>query len=807
MIKVGMYINDRYEIIDKVGSGGMADVYKAKCHRLNRYVAIKVLKSEYSSDKNFVSKFRNEAQSAAGLSHPNIVNVYDVGEDNGLYYIVMELVEGITLKRFIERKGHLEIKEAVGIAIQIAQGMEAAHANHIIHRDIKPQNIIISREGKVKVTDFGIAKAATSNTVTQNAIGSVHYLSPEQARGGYSDERSDIYSLGVTIYEMLTGRVPFAGDNTVSVALLHIQGEATPMRELNPSVSVSLDKIVQKCMQKKQERRYQNASELIQDLKNSINNPDGDFVHISSGVVTESPTKKMTDRQMKEIETAAKSQSTLYSKTEQSRPKKIRNDEEDDLDSMDSRIEKALTVGSVIALIVVGIAVLYVIANFFHLFDFLDPEKNNTLIPTSPPSVTAPPTPTISPTPTPELVEMPYVIGLTAEDAVTSLDTVSTKFTIIYEEDYSEEYAAGQIMKQYPNSSASISKTMTITLTVSSGPEPLKLPNVYNLSLSEAKETLSSKGWNTTVVEYQSSSMIAAGCIISTLPERFEIVEQGSRIVLYVSTGSEKRSVPDLLGKTVDEAKTALTEAGLTVGTVENAYSDTIAAGLVCSQSTAAEAQLDVGAVVNIYVSMGPNPNPSPTPSPSPLPEEPEGGNGDVPVVNPDAGEGEDGNGDVPAVNPDAGESEDGNGDAPVVNPEGGEGNGDTSAVNPEGGEGNGDTPAVNPDDEEEPQDPTPTPTPVGELKYRGTVDITEFPFSDSAQMVDVTLELVQGDVMITIYDEFGITEDDFMMDLASFSFALDDKRLSAGEANVYMYVDLIPSETVYTVMLEEFYE
>ena len=207
MIKVGMYINDRYEIIDKVGSGGMADVYKAKCHRLNRYVAIKVLKAEYSSDKNFVSKFRNEAQSAAGLSHPNIVNVYDVGEDNGLYYIVMELVEGITLKRFIERKGHLEIKEAVGISIQIAQGMEAAHANHIIHRDIKPQNIIISREGKVKVTDFGIAKAATSNTVTQNAIGSVHYLSPEQARGGYSDERSDIYSLGVTLYEMLTGQV------------------------------------------------------------------------------------------------------------------------------------------------------------------------------------------------------------------------------------------------------------------------------------------------------------------------------------------------------------------------------------------------------------------------------------------------------------------------------------------------------------------------------------------------------------------------------------------------------------------------
>ena len=192
MINPGMMISDRYEIIDRVGSGGMADVYKAKCHRLNRYVAIKVLKQEYSSDAKFVAKFRAEAQSVAGLSHPNIVNVYDVGEDNGLHYIVMELVEGITLKKFIEKKGKLDVKEAVGIGIQIAQGMEAAHNNHIIHRDIKPQNIIISKEGKVKVTDFGIAKAATSNTITSNAMGSVHYISPEQARGGYSDEKSDI---------------------------------------------------------------------------------------------------------------------------------------------------------------------------------------------------------------------------------------------------------------------------------------------------------------------------------------------------------------------------------------------------------------------------------------------------------------------------------------------------------------------------------------------------------------------------------------------------------------------------------------
>ena len=235
MLRKGMFISDRYEIIDKVGSGGMSDVYKAKCHKLNRYVAIKVLKPEFSEDKNFVSKFRVEAQSAAGLSHPNIVNVFDVGEDNGIYYIVMELIEGITLKKYIERKGKLPVKVAVSILIQVAQGIEAAHNNHIIHRDIKPQNIIISKEGKVKVTDFGIARAASTNTISSNAMGSVHYISPEQAKGGFIDEKSDIYSLGITLYEMVTGRLPFEGDSTVSIALQHVQNEL-PIADLKKSL-------------------------------------------------------------------------------------------------------------------------------------------------------------------------------------------------------------------------------------------------------------------------------------------------------------------------------------------------------------------------------------------------------------------------------------------------------------------------------------------------------------------------------------------------------------------------------------------
>ena len=241
MLNPGMILSNRYEIIELIGTGGMSEVYKAKCHVLNRYVAIKVLKPEFSSDVNFVTKFRIEAQSAAGLSHPNIVNVYDVGEDNGIYYIVMELVEGITLKEYIQEKGRLKSDEAINIAIQIAQGLEVAHQNHTIHRDIKPQNIIVSKNGGIKVTDFGIARAASSNTMTANAMGSVHYISPEQARGGFSDERSDIYSLGITMYEMVTGHVPFEGENNVAVALMHIQGEMISPREYYPVIPTSLE--------------------------------------------------------------------------------------------------------------------------------------------------------------------------------------------------------------------------------------------------------------------------------------------------------------------------------------------------------------------------------------------------------------------------------------------------------------------------------------------------------------------------------------------------------------------------------------
>lgn len=294
MVVPGMYLADRYEILEKIGSGGMADVYKAKDHKLNRLVAVKVLKHEFSVDATFVKKFRVEAQSAAGLSHPNVVNVYDVGEENGIHYIVMELVQGITLKKYIEMKGKLDIKEALNISVQIASGLQAAHDNRIIHRDIKPQNIIMSRDGKVKVTDFGIAKVADSTTVTTNAAGSVHYISPEQARGGYSDAKSDIYSLGITMYEMLTGKVPFEGETNVAVALLHIQGEMVPPRKLEPSIPRSFEKIILKCTQKKPDRRYATDRELIADLRKVLTHPDGEYVVLAGAPGMNSPANDQT---------------------------------------------------------------------------------------------------------------------------------------------------------------------------------------------------------------------------------------------------------------------------------------------------------------------------------------------------------------------------------------------------------------------------------------------------------------------------------------------------------------------------------
>ena len=281
MLETGVNIGQRYEIIDRIGSGGMADVYKAMDAKLNRLVAVKVLRQEFRIDKTFVSKFQKEAQAAAGLSHPNIVNVFDVGEDVNANFIVMELVEGITLKDYITRKKRLSVKEATSIAIQVSLGLEAAHQSGIVHRDVKPQNIMISTDGKVKLSDFGIARAASSNTISSNVMGSVHYSSPEQVRGGFANAQSDIYSLGITLYEMLTGRVPFEGDTTVAIAIKHLQEEIVPPSKYTPNLPHSLEQIILKCTQKSVDRRYATMGQVIMDLKRSLVDPDGDFVVIA----------------------------------------------------------------------------------------------------------------------------------------------------------------------------------------------------------------------------------------------------------------------------------------------------------------------------------------------------------------------------------------------------------------------------------------------------------------------------------------------------------------------------------------------
>ncbi len=312
MLKTGMMIAERYEILGKIGTGGMAEVYKAKDHKLNRFVAVKILKQEFREDTTFIKKFKSEAQAAAGLTHPNIVNVFDVGEDEGIHYIVMELIDGITLKEYISKKGKLSIKEATSIAIQVSMGLEAAHNHKIVHRDVKPQNIIISTDGKVKVTDFGIARGANSNTISSNVMGSVHYSSPEQVRGGYSDEKSDIYSLGITIYEMVTGRVPFDGESTVAIAIKHLQEEMVPPSAYAPELPFSLEQIITKCTQKSVDRRYNNMEEVIADLKHSLIDPQGTFVKMDPPAG--GSTHTFTEQDLRDIRSTSKKD---YSQDEQ----------------------------------------------------------------------------------------------------------------------------------------------------------------------------------------------------------------------------------------------------------------------------------------------------------------------------------------------------------------------------------------------------------------------------------------------------------------------------------------------------------
>ena len=564
MLKEGIVLGERYQIISRVGSGGMADVYKAKDQKLDRLVAVKVLKPEFREDTNFVAKFGKEAQAAAGLSHPNVVNVFDVGEDRGLYYIVMELVEGITLKAYITRKGKLSVKEATSIAIQVSLGLEAAHNRGIVHRDVKPQNIIISTDGKVKLSDFGIAKATNSNTITANVMGSVHYSSPEQVRGGASDARSDIYSLGITMYEMVTGRVPYDGDTTVAVAIKHLQEEMVPPSRYTPDIPYSMEQIILKCTQKNPDRRYQNMAQLIEDLKRSLLDPQGNFVNLSP-LSAHAQTVQVTDSDRKQLNQTAQRQRYQEEDEEDEDYRQGSGDEEDeDDDAVSSKLEKAITIGGFLIGAVIVVILIIVIGNMTGLFN-----RNRTHDSSSNSAVTS--------SSSSQQVEVPDFLGSTLEEAQEEAE----RYNLTVEQagtEASDEYEAGQILSQDPKEGTSVEEGSVVRVTVSSGPETVyaNVPaGIVGASQSEAEQAIRAAGL-VPQVQNASSDSVKIGYVISVDPGEGAQVEEGSSVTIVVSTGPEETpepevtvKIPDLIGWSQEEAIWALEDQGLNYTVVE----------------------------------------------------------------------------------------------------------------------------------------------------------------------------------------------------------------------------------------------
>lgn len=611
MIKDGIFLGKRYEVLSKVGAGGMADVYKGKDHMLNRYIAIKVLKKEYKEDENFVRKFRSEAQAAAGLMNPNIVNVYDVGEDRGLYYMVMELVDGITLKDYIDKKGKLSHKEVISIAIQMCMGIGAAHDAHIIHRDIKPHNIIISKDGKVKVTDFGIAKAVTSNTISSNAMGSVHYTSPEQARGGFSDAKSDIYSIGITLYEMVTGQVPFNGDSTVSVAIKHLQEEITPPSELVPDIPYSLEQIILKCTQKNAERRYSSTSELIMDLKRSLVDPEGDFVVIPP--LGNADTVIITDEELDDIRDSYDEadfdedeyDTDEYDEDEYDADEYDEYDEEygdDEYDDDDDeynrkggksseevnpRMNKVMKILTIVVAVIIVFILVFAIGKAAGIFKGFGPDMD------------------INQTEQTK-VKVPDVVGMTEEQAKAALKKKDLGIKVVARQE-SKKYEEGKVSEQKTAAGKKVAKNTTIKVVVSSGlkGEEIDVPDVSGMSEDEAQKALENAGLKVGTSEFAYDDNIAEGLVIGTTPGAGSKATKDTEIKMKVSKGAEKKTVPNLVGMSENDARNALQSVGLTVGTVTYDYNDSYEKGIVMSQSVGSGKKATKGMTIDFAVSQG----------------------------------------------------------------------------------------------------------------------------------------------------------------------------------------------------------
>ena len=616
---IGKLLDNRYEILERIGSGGMAVVYKARCHRLNRLVAIKILKSDLAQDAEFRRRFHDESQAVAMLSHPNIVAVYDVSHSDDLDYIVMELIDGITLKQYMQKKGEpLNWREALHFITQIMKGLSHAHSRGIIHRDIKPHNIMVLRDGSVKVADFGIARltSAAQNTLTQEALGSVHYISPEQARGSYIDARSDIYSAGVVLYEMLTGRLPYEGDSPISVAIQHINSIPLSPREINPDIPEALEAITMKAMASNVDHRYVSADAMLVDLEEFRKNPSINFDYADVDLLNSSdePTQVMKTGGTHNTfhgagseaarQTAGNSQSR-GTQEPQRRRKSREEDYEDDYDDYDrhGRSEKGSLVPVILA---IGAIIIFLAGiGYFLWVSFLGPLLNPNI----------------------PLYTTPQVVGMTLEEAQNDSTVLENGFTVEIEKTVeSEEYPEGEIIEQSPKADTQVqSGERTIKVTVSGGSaSDIKMGDYENKKLDEVKTLLESKGI-VVKVEEQASEEVTKDYIISQSPEEGTALKAGDEVTLVVSTGPDLEPITmvDLRGQPLEQAKKWLEKMDLILGTPVEVYDDVQPAGYVVSQDKEPRTEVLPKTIVNLTVSKGPDPNAGATESPEPSESEP----------------------------------------------------------------------------------------------------------------------------------------------------------------------------------------
>ena len=563
---IGRMLDNRYELLELIGSGGMAMVYKAKCHRLNRLVAVKVLKSDFASDADFRRRFYDESQAIAMLSHPNIVSVYDVSRSSP-EYIVMELIDGITLKQYMERRGRLNWRESLHFITQIMKGLSHAHSRGIVHRDIKPQNIMVLRDGSVKVADFGIACLANSaNTLTQEALGSVHYMSPEQARGDRTDARSDIYSAGVVLYEMLTGRLPFEGDSAVSVAIQHLSSVPLSPREINPDVPEALELICMKAMASELEKRYASADEMLADLEEFRKNPEVDL-----DFTIEDLHRETVDEPTQYIP-------AVHAVSNRAQPVPEEEDDDDPPRKKDLRRVFAIAASAVVA---VAIIVLLWRAIFSDLFDG---EQKPT-----------------------EYV-VPYLVGMTIDEAN---ENENVKGIFVIEQigqRASSKYAEGQIIEQSPEKGKIVKGNRTISVFVSSGAKTEKMPNLINREYRDAALQLTNLDLDLIVSDpVEEYSSITKGYVIRTIPEYGETLNIGDTVTLVVSKGEEPKPVTVLsfIGIDIEIVRQQATQSGLVVGEVTTRASNQ-PYGTVIEQSISDGTSVDTGTTINFVISEGP---------------------------------------------------------------------------------------------------------------------------------------------------------------------------------------------------------